>query len=69
MEAARFAALDNEVLLLWGLEDAFCPIEDALLYLELLRNSRLVLYPRCGHSVHLERPSDFRAQALAFLCN
>jgi 2-hydroxy-6-oxonona-2,4-dienedioate hydrolase/4,5:9,10-diseco-3-hydroxy-5,9,17-trioxoandrosta-1(10),2-diene-4-oate hydrolase len=65
--AKRLATIDHDVLLLWGRDDAFCPIEDALLYLELLRNSRLVLFPRCGHSVHLERPPDFRAQVCAFL--
>jgi pimeloyl-ACP methyl ester carboxylesterase len=63
----RLAGLGHEVLLLWGLEDAFCPVEDALEYLALLRNSRLVLFPRCGHSVHLERPGDFRTQVCSFL--
>jgi 2-hydroxy-6-oxonona-2,4-dienedioate hydrolase/4,5:9,10-diseco-3-hydroxy-5,9,17-trioxoandrosta-1(10),2-diene-4-oate hydrolase len=65
--AERLADLDHEVLLLWGREDEFCPLEDALRYFELLRNSRLVLFGRCGHSVHLERPAEFRTLVTAFL--
>jgi len=67
VEQSRLAELENDVLLLWGRDDQFCPTEDAIRYLELLPSSTLVVFPRCGHSVHLERPDDFRAQVCSFL--
>jgi pimeloyl-ACP methyl ester carboxylesterase len=54
-------------LVLWGKDDRFCSLDDALLWMACLADSRLVLFNRCGHWVQAERRDEFNAHVTAFL--
>ncbi len=54
-------------LLIWGREDRFVPLEHALGFLAGIRNSRLIVLPRCGHWVMAERPAEFNKYVIDFL--
>ena len=56
-----------ETLLVWGREDRFVPLEHALGFLAGIRNSRLVVLPRCGHWVMVERAAVFNQLCTEFL--
>lgn len=56
-----------ETLLLWGRDDRFVPLEHAFGFLEGIRNSRLVVFPRCGHWVMAERVKEFNHHVIDFL--
>ncbi|HEY7281972.1 MAG TPA: alpha/beta fold hydrolase [Actinomycetota bacterium] len=56
-----------ETLLIWGREDRFVPLEHALGFLGGIRNSRLVVFPRCGHWVMAERVEEFNHHVVDFL--
>jgi 4,5:9,10-diseco-3-hydroxy-5,9,17-trioxoandrosta-1(10),2-diene-4-oate hydrolase len=54
-------------LLVWGQDDRASPFDHALVLLRTLRNARLHVFPRCGHSVQVEYPDEFNALARGFL--
>lgn len=54
-------------LLTWGQDDRASPFDHALVLLRTLRNARLHVFPRCGHSVQAEYPDEFNALARGFL--
>jgi pimeloyl-ACP methyl ester carboxylesterase len=56
-----------ETLLIWGREDRFVPLEHALGFLAGIRNSRLLVFPRCGHWVMAERVEEFNQAVVDFL--
>jgi pimeloyl-ACP methyl ester carboxylesterase len=61
------ATIEHEVLLLWGRDDRFCSLDEAFMYLELLRNANLMLFRDTGHWVQIERRTEFAAHVSAFL--
>jgi pimeloyl-ACP methyl ester carboxylesterase len=63
----KVASIANETLLLWGRDDKFCHLDDALVYLSALRNSELVVLRDTGHWVQFERRPEFAAYVNAFL--
>ncbi len=63
----RLAALDNDVLLVWGRDDRFCSLDDAFIYLAALKKSRLIIFRETGHWVQAERPAEFNSEIAAFL--
>lgn len=64
-EALR--ALPHPVLLVHGRDDRVVPLETSQRLAELLPNARLVVYPRCGHWVQIERRVEFPELVGAFL--
>ena len=54
-------------LLLWGREDRFVSLESALVYLRGIPDAQLVVYPRCGHWVQVERRAEFARAVGDFL--
>jgi pimeloyl-ACP methyl ester carboxylesterase len=54
-------------LLVWGRDDRFVGVDDALTYLAGIDDARLLLLPKCGHWVQAERPAVFAAHLTAFL--
>lgn len=54
-------------LVVWGQDDRASPFDHALLMLRRMPDARLVVLPRCGHSVQAERAEEFNSLALNFL--
>lgn len=63
----RLGEIDKSILVLWGLNDEFCPETHARLFLERCRDVRTITFGRTGHWVQLERASAFDRHVLAFL--
>lgn len=59
--------IDKPILVLWGLDDEFCPEAHSRLFLERCVNARTISFARTGHWVQLERANEFNAYSLAFL--
>jgi 4,5:9,10-diseco-3-hydroxy-5,9,17-trioxoandrosta-1(10),2-diene-4-oate hydrolase len=54
-------------LLLWGREDAFIPLEWALITLRGIRDAQLHVIPDCGHWVQIDAKERFEAIVTRFL--
>jgi 2-hydroxy-6-oxonona-2,4-dienedioate hydrolase len=54
-------------LLLHGRDDRVVSYEHSLRLLSMIKDSRLMLFNRCGHWVQLERADEFNAAVAAFL--
>jgi pimeloyl-ACP methyl ester carboxylesterase len=48
--------IQNETLILWGEKDKILPLKYAFLFKEKIKNSKLEILPKIGHSPHLEDP-------------
>lgn len=59
----RIGDIQAPVLLIWGKEDIVTPPEAARQFCQLLTDSRIVWFDRCGHVPMVEKPDDF-AEAL-----
>jgi pimeloyl-ACP methyl ester carboxylesterase len=64
---ADLRRLSHPVLLVHGQDDRVVPLETSLRLAEVLPDSRLAIYPRCGHWVQIERRVEFPALVRAFL--
>jgi 4,5:9,10-diseco-3-hydroxy-5,9,17-trioxoandrosta-1(10),2-diene-4-oate hydrolase len=63
----QLAKIAAPTLLLWGREERFVGIDDALMFMACLPDARLCLLPKCGHWAMIERPDDFKAQLRGFV--
>jgi len=64
----RMAKLaDVPTLIIWGHENPFGDVPEAKLMHEHIPNSRLELYPQCGHWPQFERVDLYDPMAIAFL--
>jgi len=54
-------------LILWGAEDRIIPAGDAEKFNDCLPNSRLIVFPGCGHSPQEEMPEETAAGITEFL--
>jgi len=59
--------LSHETLLVWGREDRIMPLDAAFPLLKLIRNSRLHVFPQCGHWAQLEKADEFNTLVDDFL--
>lgn len=64
---AALRALTHPVLLIHGRDDRVVPLETSLRMAELLPNSRLAIFPKCGHWVQIERRVEFPHVVRSFL--
>jgi pimeloyl-ACP methyl ester carboxylesterase len=64
---ARLGALQKEVLLIWGEEDATIPFESSRDLLQLLPHAHFLPVPGSGHLPHFERPDVVHPRLLEFL--
>lgn len=60
-------AVDDEILLLWGEDDAATPMDQARRMEAGLKNSALVVIEDAGHYAFLDQPARFLAIARAYL--
>ena len=54
-------------LLLHGAEDRVFSVEHATHAYNLIPNANLVVFPKCGHSPHIEKPAKFNDTTIKFL--
>lgn len=59
--------LPHDVLLVHGRDDRVVPLDTSLALADVLPNTRLAIYPRCGHWVQIERRVEFAELVAAFL--
>jgi pimeloyl-ACP methyl ester carboxylesterase len=52
----ELSKIQNETLIVWGEKDKIIPLKYALLFKEKIKNSKLEILPKIGHSPHLEDP-------------
>ncbi len=63
----RLGELKQPILVLWGLNDEFCPESGARLFLEQCDDARCITFNKVGHWVQLERTAEFNHYAIDFL--
>ena len=61
--------IDAPTLIVWGKEDAFCPLSDQERLAREIRGSRLLVYEGAGHALHWEQPARFGSDLMAFIEN
>lgn len=65
--APRLDELPQPMLVMWGLQDDFCPESGARHFLSAGCDVRTMTFNHVGHWVQVERAAEFNAHALAFL--
>lgn len=55
------------MLLFWGDKDMFCSADDQQVFLERVKNVRLIKYAGTGHALHWEHPQRFAADLTMFV--
>lgn len=63
----RVGELKQPILVLWGLNDEFCPESGARYFLDQCDNARCMTFTKVGHWVQVERPTEFNHHVIAFL--
>ena len=63
----RLGELKQPILVLWGLNDQFCPETGARHFLSQCEDARCITFTRTGHWVQVERGDEFNRYALDFL--
>ena len=59
--------IKTKTLIVWGKEDKMVPLKCAYLFKEKIRNSKLEILSKTGHSPHLENPEKLSEIVLKFL--
>jgi 4,5:9,10-diseco-3-hydroxy-5,9,17-trioxoandrosta-1(10),2-diene-4-oate hydrolase len=65
--APRLGELNAPILVMWGIDDQFCPESGTRHFLSQCPNARCLTFARTGHWVQVERASEFNRYAIAFL--
>lgn len=63
----RLGELDKPIMVMWGLNDEFCPESHARLFLDACSDVRCMTFGRTGHWVQVERAAEFNAYGVDFL--
>ena len=61
--------IKTKTLIVWGDKDKMVPVKYAYLFKEKISDSRLEIFPKVGHSPHLEVPGLLSEKILNFLKN
>jgi len=59
--------IKTKTLILWGQKDKLVPVKFAKIFKEKVENSQLIIFPKIGHSPHLEIPEKLSQTILEFL--
>ncbi|MFQ6109909.1 MAG: alpha/beta fold hydrolase, partial [Candidatus Aminicenantales bacterium] len=65
--ADKSASLPHKTLIIWGADDKITPLSQAYRGRRLIRNSKLIVFDRCGHLPQIEWPEKFNQSVLHFL--
>ncbi|WP_114955083.1 alpha/beta fold hydrolase [Sphingosinicella terrae] len=63
----RLGEIDCPVLVFWGANDRFLPVDQALKAAREIRDAKIVVSSQAGHWYMLEQPDDFNREVLDFL--
>lgn len=63
----RLGEIAKPILVLWGLNDEFCPESGARHFLDSCIDARCLTFTRTGHWVQVERAAEFNRYSIAFL--
>ncbi|MEY3657592.1 MAG: hypothetical protein RLZZ561_643 [Pseudomonadota bacterium] len=63
----RLGELKQPIFVMWGLNDEFCPVAHAQLFLDTCDNVRAMTFNRTGHWVQVERAAEFNSYSIDFL--
>ena len=63
----EISQIKPETLIVWGEEDKGINIANAYKMDELIDNSTLRIYPKCGHMLHSEKPKELARDIVEFL--
>jgi pimeloyl-ACP methyl ester carboxylesterase len=58
--------INQPTLIIWGEQDQTIPIHNGYKLQQLILNSRMVVFPNCGHIPQVERPDEFIDVAVEF---
>lgn len=61
--------IHTPTLLVWGVQDEVTPLWVGKKFHELLSNSKLVVFDKCGHAPMMEHPEDFNRELESFLAD
>ncbi|KJS34782.1 MAG: 2-hydroxy-6-oxo-2,4-heptadienoate hydrolase [Hyphomonas sp. BRH_c22] len=64
---ADIRAIPHKTLIIHGFEDAVIPVENSFRFLELIGNSQLHVFRKCGHWTQIEHRDTFNALVSGFL--
>jgi len=59
--------IDVETLIIWGKKDKIVPLKYADIFNKKIKNSKLVVIPKVGHSLQLENPEKLLEVIIPFL--
>ena len=59
--------ITQPILGLWGTNDKFCPVDDAMILIKRAKSARMVLETQCGHWFQVEKKAVFEREVLDFL--
>jgi 4,5:9,10-diseco-3-hydroxy-5,9,17-trioxoandrosta-1(10),2-diene-4-oate hydrolase len=65
--APRLGEIEQPILVMWGLQDEFCPESGARHFLEAGCDVRTMTFNHVGHWVQVERAEEFNRHCLEFL--
>jgi len=63
----EISQIKPETLIVWGEEDQGINVANAYKMDELIDNSTLKIYPKCGHMLHSEKPKELARDIVDFL--
>jgi 2-hydroxy-6-oxonona-2,4-dienedioate hydrolase len=63
----KLPTIKTPTLLVWGEQDEVTPLWVGRKFHELLANSKLVIFDKCGHAPMMEHPEDFNRELEQFL--
>jgi 4,5:9,10-diseco-3-hydroxy-5,9,17-trioxoandrosta-1(10),2-diene-4-oate hydrolase len=63
----RVPEIEAPTLIIWGAQDPIIPVAHAHIAHQMIRNSRLHIFDRCGHVPQIEKPEEFNRLVLEFL--
>jgi len=63
----EISQIKPETLIVWGEEDQGINVANAYKMDELIDNSTLKIYPKCGHMLHSEKPKELARDIIDFL--
>jgi pimeloyl-ACP methyl ester carboxylesterase len=64
---SEISTLPNDTLIVHGRDDQVIPVTNSYRLLDLIPNSQLHFFARCGHWVQIEHTTSFNALAHSFL--
>lgn len=63
----KIARISCPVLIVWGENDLFLPLEHAHTLDQRIKNSKLVIFDACGHAPQIERSEEFNDALAKFI--